>query len=141
MAQGPMRVSLTERTRAARSNAAARVETDTPNQPHPPPTHAAPALHPCAHNNATPRHSSLPLASTVGVALRGHPFSPQIQPTGGHGGPPLQLMQVESAGYSLTFKTAKKASCGISTRPTFFIRFLPSFCFSSSLRLRVMSPP
>ena len=36
---------------------------------------------------------------------------------------------------------ATKASCGTSTRPIVFIRFLPSFCFSSSLRLRVMSPP
>ncbi len=36
---------------------------------------------------------------------------------------------------------AMKASCGTSTRPIVFIRFLPSFCFSSSLRLRVMSPP
>ena len=34
-----------------------------------------------------------------------------------------------------------KASWGTSTRPMFFIFFLPSFCFSSSLRLRVMSPP
>ena len=33
------------------------------------------------------------------------------------------------------------ADCGISTAPTTFIRFLPSFCFSSSLRLRLMSPP
>ena len=33
------------------------------------------------------------------------------------------------------------ASWGTSTRPMFFMRFLPSFCFSSSLRLRVMSPP
>ena len=40
-----------------------------------------------------------------------------------------------------TFSTARKASCGISTRPTRFMRFLPSFCFSSSLRLRLMSPP
>jgi len=74
------------------------------------------------------------------INCRGGPQWPPVcesETTGGHGGPPLQLMQV----YSLTFKTARKASCGISTRPTFFIRFLPSFCFSSSLRLRVMSPP
>ena len=31
---------------------------------------------------------------------------------------------------------ARNASCGISTLPTFFMRFLPSFCFSRSLRLR-----
>ena len=36
---------------------------------------------------------------------------------------------------------AMKASCGTSTEPTIFMRFLPSFCFSSSLRLREMSPP
>jgi hypothetical protein len=36
---------------------------------------------------------------------------------------------------------AMNASCGTSTRPTIFMRFLPSFCFSRSLRLRVMSPP
>ena len=38
-------------------------------------------------------------------------------------------------------RTARKASCGISTRPTCFMRFLPSFWRSSSLRLRVISPP
>ena len=38
-------------------------------------------------------------------------------------------------------RAAMNASCGTSTRPTIFIRFLPSFCFSSSLRFRVMSPP
>src|SRR5204862_8181491 len=37
--------------------------------------------------------------------------------------------------------TARKASCGTSTMPTCFMRFLPAFCCSSSLRLRVMSPP
>ena len=37
--------------------------------------------------------------------------------------------------------TARKASWGISTDPTIFMRFLPSFCFSSSFFLRVMSPP
>ena len=45
------------------------------------------------------------------------------------------------SGYSSTRSTARKASCGMSTVPTRFIRFLPSFCFSSSLRLRLMSPP
>ena len=45
------------------------------------------------------------------------------------------------AGASPVDSAAMKASCGTSTRPTIFIRFLPSFCFSSSLRLRVMSPP
>ena len=39
------------------------------------------------------------------------------------------------------FSTARNASCGISTLPTRFMRFFPSFCFSSSLRLREMSPP
>src|SRR5581483_313164 len=33
------------------------------------------------------------------------------------------------------------ASWGTSTRPTIFIFRLPSFCFSRSFRLRVMSPP
>ncbi len=33
------------------------------------------------------------------------------------------------------------ASWGASTRPMFLIRFLPSVCFSSSLGLRLMSPP
>lgn len=36
---------------------------------------------------------------------------------------------------------AMKASCGTSTEPMLFMRFLPSFCFSRSLRLREMSPP
>ena len=36
---------------------------------------------------------------------------------------------------------AMNASCGTSTWPSIFMRFLPAFCFSSSLRLRVMSPP
>ncbi len=43
--------------------------------------------------------------------------------------------------FSSLDSTAMKASCGTSTEPTIFIRFLPSFCFSSSFRLREMSPP
>lgn len=46
-----------------------------------------------------------------------------------------------AAGHSPGSKAARNASCGILTRPTCFIRFLPSFCFSSSFRLRVTSPP
>jgi hypothetical protein len=42
---------------------------------------------------------------------------------------------------SPVLRAAMKASWGTSTRPTIFIRFLPSFCFSSSFRFRVMSPP
>ena len=41
----------------------------------------------------------------------------------------------------VTLRSARNASCGSSTRPTCFIRFLPSFCFAQSLRFRVMSPP
>ena len=40
-----------------------------------------------------------------------------------------------------TLRAAMKASCGISTLPNCRIFFLPSFCFSRSLRLRLMSPP
>ena len=36
---------------------------------------------------------------------------------------------------------ARNASCGISTLPTCFMRRLPFFCCSSSLRFRLMSPP
>ena len=43
--------------------------------------------------------------------------------------------------FSSVWRMARKASCGISTEPTCFMRFLPAFCFSRSLRLRVMSPP
>ena len=53
-------------------------------------------------------------------------------------------VEVAGAGHlrSLSrLRTARNASCGTSTPPTCFIRFLPFFCFSSSFRLREMSPP
>jgi len=50
-------------------------------------------------------------------------------------------MRGYSSGVLATFRTARKASWGMSTRPTRFMRRLPSFCFSRSLRLREMSPP
>ncbi len=42
---------------------------------------------------------------------------------------------------SSSLRAEMKTSPGTSTRPIDFIFFLPSFCFSSSLRFRVMSPP
>jgi hypothetical protein len=42
---------------------------------------------------------------------------------------------------SSSLSALMNASWGTSTRPMFFIRFLPSFWRSSSLRFRVMSPP
>ena len=42
---------------------------------------------------------------------------------------------------SPTFRMLTKASLGTSTEPTRRIRFLPSFCFSSSFFLRLISPP
>ncbi len=42
---------------------------------------------------------------------------------------------------SFIFSTARKASLGTSTVPNWRMRFLPSFCFSKSFFLRVMSPP
>ena len=46
-----------------------------------------------------------------------------------------------SSSSSSVLSTDTKADWGISTFPTIFIFFLPSFCFSRSLRLRLMSPP
>src|ERR1044072_3907621 len=45
------------------------------------------------------------------------------------------------SGDSSVDSAATKASCGTSTRPTIFIRFLPSFCSSSSWRWGVLPPP
>ena len=60
----------------------------------------------------------------------------------------LPASRLPDAGRHLSFpvgvsapRAAINASWGTSTRPMAFMRFLPSFCFSSSLRLRVMSPP
>ena len=49
--------------------------------------------------------------------------------------------RVAAAAHRSIFSTERKASCGTVTEPTCFIRFLPSFCFSRSLRFREMSPP
>ena len=55
---------------------------------------------------------------------------------GGGLGPGLDLAHPRQL-----LRTDRNASCGTSTFPTCFMRFLPSFCFSRSFRFRVMSPP
>ncbi|CCX42902.1 unknown [Clostridium sp. CAG:1024] len=51
-------------------------------------------------------------------------------------------MQINASGFhQLILSTLMKASLGTCTVPTWRIRFLPSFCFSSSFFFRVMSPP
>jgi hypothetical protein len=52
-----------------------------------------------------------------------------------------QLERHQRFEVSFRLSTARNASCGTSTPPTCFIRFFPFFCFSSSFRLREMSPP
>ena len=52
-----------------------------------------------------------------------------------------KIKQCFTSSYLSTFNTAKNASCGISTLPTCFMRFLPSFCFASNFFLRDTSPP
>ncbi len=56
-------------------------------------------------------------------------------------GPLTAIVEDEDRLAYCVFSTWMKASCGMLIRPMLFIRFFPSFCFSSSLRLRLMSPP
>ena len=60
-----------------------------------------------------------------------------------HGRSAAAVMGRPSSGrhQSSSLRAEMNTSPGTSTRPIDFIFFLPSFCFSSSLRLRVMSPP
>ncbi len=75
------------------------------------------------HSAQPPAWTGRGLCETCGTGLRAGYFLPLASPS-----------ESEDS-------TAMKASCGTSTLPTIFIRFLPSFCFSSSFRLREMSPP
>ena len=60
--------------------------------------------------------------------------------TGGHRRRVPCRQQASQSG-SFPLRTDMKAFWLISTLPIAFIRFLPAFCFSSSFRFRVMSPP
>lgn len=53
----------------------------------------------------------------------------------------LLLPAAQSLASRSILSTAMKASCGTSTLPSAFMRFLPSACFCSSFFLRLMSPP
>src|SRR5690606_26212577 len=72
-------------------------------------------------------------------------FGPEPPPVGNPGNEGNDEQQEQDQGEvhqrSSTWSTARNASCGISTDPTCFIRFLPAFCFSSSFFWRVSPPP
>jgi hypothetical protein len=54
----------------------------------------------------------------------------------------LTMIFVPARDYSSSsLSTLMNAFCGISTFPTMRIRFFPSFCFSRSFFLRLISPP
>ena len=57
------------------------------------------------------------------------------------GGKIIARETATGASQSSSLRAEMNTSPGTSTRPIAFIFFLPSFCFSSSLRLREMSPP
>src|ERR1019366_6543808 len=89
-----------------------------------------------------PGHSVIAHLAMLGVRSgrrpRPGPFFRQPLP------PPDALQSPADAGsgaQSSSRNAETKASWGTSTRPMLFIFFLPSFCFSRSFRLRVMSPP
>ncbi len=54
---------------------------------------------------------------------------------------PMTVLYGHNLRNGSSLRTARKASLGIWTVPSWRIFFLPSFCFSSSFFLRVMSPP
>ncbi|MBO0821992.1 MAG: DUF1707 and DUF4190 domain-containing protein [Nocardiopsaceae bacterium] len=55
--------------------------------------------------------------------------------------PSSRYLALPPSGCWPVVSAATNASCGTSTRPIVFIRFLPSFCLSRSFRFREMSPP
>ncbi len=85
-----------------------------------------------------------PLAVTAATrcGLNSQLSTPQMTPVSTVAATRMKEKSKIIAYFSLpTCNTARNASCGISTEPICFMRFLPSFCFSRSLRLREMSPP
>ena len=102
------------------------------------------------HNTAAPVCQAVFRESGISHLSSPAPFLPLFSPVF----PPQPAVQNETSGpvcgrprcfvfdvYSSSLRTARNASVGIWTVPKERIFFLPSFCFSSSFFLRVMSPP
>ena len=127
--------------------------------PRPPPgAAAAPAPKPAARRRPTGGRASDVAVSGArrnqpGVAparsiLRGAPVEPAEVPAvdgcafrGVDQRVERRSLRARTRGYSASLRAATNASWGTSTRPICFMRFFPSFCRSSSLRFRLMSPP
>lgn len=91
-------------------------------------------------NVGLPTHGSLPRYPTIPRTDCWDTWRRQSSCVTDHSeAPPPGIRRVPN--YSSCSSTAMKASWGMTTMPTDFMRFLPSFCFSRSLRLRVTSPP
>ncbi len=91
---------------------------------------------PSSHNEAVelgPRVNGITLGVAKGQFLAPNALKSPARVQNCNAAPALAQLSILSA--------AMKASCGISTLPNWRIFFLPAFCFSSSLRLRVASPP
>ena len=98
-------------------------------------SYSSPVARPAAFSRAS--RSSSKFASTLIFPTRKLQRQPQMSSRARQ-----RLVLATRGPYSRSaFKTARKASCGTVTEPISFIFFLPSFCFSSSLRLRETSPP
>ena len=95
---------------------------------------------------ASPTRPSCGGPSSVGA--EGRPWPPPERGLVGSGAGRVSAGEPRTAGLpplgarrSLQPRTLRNAFWGMSTLPTCRIRRLPAFCFSSSLRFRVMSPP
>ena len=89
----------------------------------------------CPPADGFPIHVACPSICSIQCILPGQPRTVCWRETNArqrHESPNLFVVHLQDG---------QECFCGISTLPTCFIRFLPAFCFSKSLRLRVMSPP
>src|SRR5690606_13613214 len=101
-----------------------------------------PAARPAGHRTTRPAGTVDGDLRRTAVAGLGRPRRAGTFPAGIRAlatvAPEAVLNAAPNAAYepSPILRAARKADCGISTLPYWRIRFLPSFCFSNSLRLR-----